>query len=112
LSNYWGLHIHIKDSTLDTTTNNIFALPTKTHGVKPTLVGGDPPARGFKHKVFSLSNHHLYVLAVMAEHYSLGTDKVLANMIQHFIENNREIVDRAFEVKALSNNARLEVKDE
>ena len=52
------------------------------------------------------------MLAVMADHYSLGTDKVLANMIQHFIENNREIVDRAFEVKALSNNARLEVKDE
>lgn len=97
---------------MDTTTNNLFVLPTKAHGIKPTLVGGDQPPRGFKHKVFSVSKHHLYVLSVMAEHYSLGTDKVLANMIQQFIENNRALVDRAFEVKALSNNARHEVKDE
>ena len=97
---------------MDTNTNNLFVLPTKAHGIKPTLVGGGQPPRGFKHKVFSVSNHHLYVLAVMAEHYSLGTDKVLAKMIQHFIESNRVIVDRAFEVKALSNNVRHEGKDE
>jgi hypothetical protein len=63
---------------------------------KPTLIGGTPPPRGFTYKVHSFSNHHLYVLSVLADHFNYADSKVLQKMIQFFIEHNRPLVDEAF----------------
>jgi hypothetical protein len=93
---------------MNNNTNNIFALPIKAHGLKPVLIGGDEPPQGFRHKVFTLSSHHLYVISVMADHFNLAEGKLLANIMQNFIDTNRPLVDSIFKTKALTSNKKYE----
>lgn len=72
---------------------------------KPTLIGGTPPPRGFIYKVHSFSNHHLYVLSVLADHFNYADSKVLQKMIQFFIEHNRKLVDEAFTTRGNATRA-------
>lgn len=81
--------------------------PKSISRIKPTLVGGDDPPRNFRHKVFTLSNHHLYVLSILSQHLDIPDGRLLGNIIQFFIESNRDLVDGVFKARGIHSKKNL-----
>jgi len=63
---------------------------------RPSLIGGDPPPKGFKWRVYSLTDHHIRVLDALATSSGLNPSKALRLIIDHYQQNNQELINLAF----------------